>query len=113
MAQEAKTRIVEVYMTADGRKPFWEWLEGIKDKRTGIRLSRYIDRIESGNLGDHKGVGEGVLEMRLFFGPGYRIYFAEHGDTIVVLLCGGDKSTQDKDIETAKTYWADYKEKNQ
>ena len=99
-------------MTGEGRKPFWEWLESIKDKKTGIRIGRYIDRIEAGNFGDHKGVGEGVLEMRLFFGAGYRIYFAEDGDTVVVLLCGGAKSTQSSDIKTALTYWADYKERN-
>ena len=67
--------------------------------------------MEDGNFGDHKGVGEGIFELRLFFGPGYRVYFAEDGDTIVLLLCGGDKSSQSRDIELAKQCWKDYKER--
>ena len=71
-----------------------------------------LDRVALGNLGDCEPVGEGVSELRIAFGPGYRVYFAQDGDTIVLLLCGGDKSTQVKDIKRAKEYWADYKERS-
>ncbi len=68
-----------------------------------------IGRLEYGLYGDCESVGDGVSELRIFLGPGYRVYFAEEVRHIVVLLCGGDKSTQDKDIKTAKTYWKEYK----
>jgi putative addiction module killer protein len=67
-----------------------------------------VRRIESGLYGDCEPVGEGVLELRMFFGSGYRIYFAEEGNNIVILLCGGDKTSQKKDIKNAKQYWKDY-----
>jgi putative addiction module killer protein len=91
--------------------PYTEWLERIRDQHTRARIRRYTDRLETGNFGDHHGVGDGVFEMRLFFGAGYCIYFAEDGDTVVVLLSGGEKSTQDRDIARAKAYWADYHER--
>ena len=68
-----------------------------------------LDRLELGNFGDCKPVGEGVLELRLDFGPGYRVYFAEDGPIIVLLLIGGDKNTQTKDIKTAKAYWQEHR----
>lgn len=68
-----------------------------------------INRLRLGNFGDHKVVGDGVFELRIDYGPGYRVYFARDGAEIVILLIGGDKRTQDRDIETAKEYWADYK----
>jgi putative addiction module killer protein len=111
MAEESKTRTVIAYATAKGKVPFQAWLRSIRDARTQVRILRYLERLKAGNLGDHKGVGEGVREMRLFFGTGYRIYFAEDGDRIVVLLCGGDKKTQRKDIKKAIAYWSDYKER--
>ena len=67
MAKETTQRVVLVYETDNGQRPFWDWFEGIKDRKIRLRISRYIDRFESGNLGDHKSVGEGVMEMRLFF----------------------------------------------
>jgi putative addiction module killer protein len=75
---------------------------------TRKRILDRLFRIESGNYGDYKSLKEGVLELRLKFGPGYRIYFGEDGDTVVVLLNGGDKGRQTKDIETAKAYWKEY-----
>jgi len=69
-----------------------------------------LTRIKLGNLGDHRSVGEGVTELKIAFGPGYRVYFGQEGEEIVVLLIGGDKSTQDDDIKTAKRYWESYKE---
>lgn len=72
-------------------------------------IRRRIDRIQLGNLGDYAPVGAEVFEFRIPYGPGYRIYFGEEGDTIVILLCGGDKSTQRADIQRAKAYWQEYR----
>ena len=76
------------------------------------RIRRRLDRVEIGNYGDYKSLGDGVYELKLHFGSGYRVYFAEYDDIIVILLCGGDKSTQSKDIEIAKTYWKELLERN-
>jgi putative addiction module killer protein len=67
-----------------------------------------LDRVEAGNLGDYKVVGKGVGELRIDYGPGYRVYFGQLGTTVIVLLCGGDKSSQDEDIRQAIEYWTDY-----
>ncbi len=80
---------------------FDAWFESLKDKQTARRIQARIDRSEEGNFGDHKAVGEGVSEMRIHHGPGFRVYFTQHGLEIVILLAGGDKSSQSKDIETA------------
>ena len=106
-------RELEFYRTQNGREPFTEWFESIADKITLNRIERRIDRLKRGNFGDCKSVGEGVFELRLHFGSGYRIYFGEVANTVVVLLCGGDKSSQTRDIERAKTYWLEYKETEQ
>ncbi|PBN44714.1 type II toxin-antitoxin system RelE/ParE family toxin [Sphingobium sp. D43FB] len=78
------------------------WLNGMRDIAGKARIIKRLERAQQGNLGDIAPVGEGVMEMRLFFGPGYRIYFVQRGDTLVILLCGGDKSSQPNDIERAK-----------
>ena len=105
-----QTREIEVYRDLNGRAPYIEWFESIRDLKTRTRIQDRIDRIESGNLGDYKPVGDGVFELRFRSGPGYRIYFGQVGNTIVLLLCGGDKSSQSRDIERAKAYWQEYKE---
>ena len=99
-----------IYQTADGLEPFARWRKRLGDKVTIARVDRRLDRVRAGNYGDYKPVGEGVFELRLFFGPGYRVYFAEDGDTLVLLLSGGDKSTQARDIRAAQGYWQDYKQ---
>ncbi|MDE0089386.1 MAG: type II toxin-antitoxin system RelE/ParE family toxin [Candidatus Poribacteria bacterium] len=102
-------REVRVYQTSDGQEPFNEWLTSIRDIETQARIRARLERLEDGNLGDYQSVGEGVFELRIHFGAGYRIYFGQVGNTIVLLLCGGDKSSQRRDIERAKTYWLEYK----
>ena len=81
---------------------FSEWLASLKDRHARARILRRLDRVRDGNLGDVSGVGGGVSEMRIFYGPGYRIYFVQRGSQLILLLCGGDKSTQDADIVEAK-----------
>ena len=80
----------------------------MKDKVTLARIDRRLEYVAQGNYGDYKNVGEGVYELRFFFASGYRVYFAEDGETIVLLLHGGDKSSQIKDIIKAQSYWKDY-----
>ena len=80
---------------------FSTWLSGLRDRQARVRIQTRIDRLQLGNPGDVKPVGEGVSEMRIDYGPGYRIYFVQRGQIWVVLLAGGDKRTQDRDIETA------------
>jgi len=81
---------------------FDEWLSGLADQRAQAKIVSRVERLGFGNPGDVKAVGEGMSEMRVSYGPGYRIYFKRTGKTVVLLLCGGDKSTQDKDIKRAK-----------
>lgn len=96
------------YRTDIGKEPFSEWLATLKDSRTQLRIERRIQRLSIGHYGDYKTVGRGILELRFHFGSSYRVYFGEDGDTIVLILFGGDKSSQSKDIDKAKDYWQDY-----
>jgi len=91
---------------------FDTWLSGLKDGRAKARIAARIDRLSNGNAGDVKPVGKGVSEIRIDHGPGYRVYFLQHGQVLVVLLCGGDKSTQKQDIKDAKDYAASWKEQS-
>lgn len=81
---------------------FTKWFEGLKDRRAKARIQARIDRVEMGNFGDVAPVGEGISELRIFYGPGYRVYFLQRGPVVVILLSGGDKSTQTADIARAK-----------
>lgn len=108
MASTEKVKRVIIYHDAAGNEPFTNWLNGLRDPATRRRILQRLLRVESGNFGDFKPVGEGVNELRLFFGAGYRIYFGEDGDKIVVLLTGGDKSSQQRDIQQAQAYWKEY-----
>lgn len=103
---------VEIYETARDSRPFIDWLYSLKDLRTQARIEARVRRLSLGQWGDHKPVGKGVIELRLYFGPGYRIYCGRSGITIIVLLLGGDKGSQKADIETAKRYLSDYKERS-
>lgn len=95
---------VRVYARSDGSEPFTEWLRGLRDGATRNRIRQRIARIRLGNFGDVRSVGDGVQELRIHLGPGYRVYFGRAGDAVIILLCGGDKGTQDRDIERAQEY---------
>ncbi|NVD96800.1 type II toxin-antitoxin system RelE/ParE family toxin [Massilia sp. BJB1822] len=97
------------YRRNDGREPFTEWLSSLRDKVAQARIRIRLRQLETGNFGDAASVGEGVMELRIHLGAGYRVYFAQHGKAIVILLCGGDKSSQSTDIRRAKEYWLDWK----
>ena len=109
MRNNAHQRKIQYYRASNGRRPFIEWFESIRDKNTQNRIDKRLERLEDGNFGDCQSVGGGVFELRLHFGPGYRIYFGQIDDTLVLLLCGGDKTSQATDIIGAKTYWIEYK----
>ncbi len=95
-----------------GQSPFAEWFDGL-DAGMAARVDRYIRRMEAGNFGAAKALGGGVNELRLDFGPGYRVYYGMDGKTLVILLAGGDKRRQSADIATAKERWKRYKEAKQ
>jgi putative addiction module killer protein len=100
---------LEYFITDDGKVPFREWLVGLKDVDARARIRIRLDRARLGNLGDSRPVGDGVYEFRVDYGPGYRVYFAKEGKRIILLLVGGDKSTQSKDITRAKLFLKDWK----
>ncbi|MFZ4219188.1 type II toxin-antitoxin system RelE/ParE family toxin [Enterobacter ludwigii] len=91
---------------------FSAWLESLRDSQARSRIMMRIDRMSEGNFGDAEPIGDGLSEARIHYGPGYRVYFMQKGDQIVVLLCGGDKSTQKKDIKQAGRIAQDWKEAN-
>jgi len=105
-----KPKAIGEFKTAEGINHYRRWLESLKDPIGKAQAEVRIKRLAKGNAGDSAPVGEGVQELRIDVGPGYRIYFGEHGDTLVLLLCGGDKSTQKKDIKLAKKLWSQAKE---
>jgi putative addiction module killer protein len=99
------------YQTASGRDIFGEWLAGLKDTRTKAKILARIDRLSLGNFGDCKSLGVGLFELRIDWGPGYRVYYATIAKAGVLLLCGGDKSMQASDIRHAVEYMKDYRER--
>jgi putative addiction module killer protein len=103
----SKPKKVCIYSDGTGKEPFTIWADALPGKERA-RIFTRLDRIEAGNLGDYKSVGGGVYELRFHFGPGYRVYFGEMEEKIVLLLCGGDKSSQKKDVLTAKKYWIEW-----
>ena len=97
------------YKSAAGKTPFTDWFKGLRDPKARAKISIRLDRVIEGNLGDCAGVGAGILELRIDYGPGYRVYCIQEGERLVVLLCGGIKKGQQKDIESAKEYAKDYR----
>ena len=111
------TRKLEVnaYRTSNGKEPFTDWLDSIRDKTIQSRIKKRMDRVENGNMGDYKLLGPNLYELRLDFGPGYRIYFSVYfsgsDSRTILILCAGDKSSQTSDIEGAKKYSLDAKQR--
>lgn len=100
---------IRYYVAANGKAPVLEWLSKIKDRVILTRIRQRISRLELGLYGDYKVISGGLCELRLDFGAGYRVYFVEEAQDVVVLLCGGNKSTQTRDIASAKIYWEELK----
>jgi putative addiction module killer protein len=102
---------VRHYCTADGADVFGAWFDGLRDRQAQGRIAARVDRLALGLFGDAKSLREGVRELRIDYGPGYRVYFALAGHTVVLLLCGGDKRTQRMDITRAVRYWVEFQGK--
>jgi putative addiction module killer protein len=98
------------YTRTDGTSPFSEWFNAL-DATTAIKITTAVTRMENGNYSNSKPVGDGVHECKIDFGPGFRVYFAMDGNILIILLLGGSKRTQKKDILRAKEYWLDYKKR--
>lgn len=111
MIEPVSFRVLQ-YQTADHRRPFEEWLNRhAEDARTFTAIQSRMDRVGRGLFGDWKSVGDGVFELRIDHGPGYRIYFGRDGQSVIVLLCGGYKGAQGREIKAAKRYWRDYEKR--
>lgn len=100
---------IRYYVAASGDEPFGDWFASL-EAVARAKVTRAIARMEQGNFSNVKSVGAGVLEYRIDFGPGYRVYFGRDGETLVILLTGGTKKRQQRDIEDAQAYWQDYKQ---
>lgn len=108
MADVAIPKEIIFYVDRNGREPFTEWFNCLRDPRGRRCILRCMHKLKQGLYGDHKHLKEGVIELRIFSGPGYRVYFGEYGNKIVILL-GGDKDSQKNDIQQAKDYWKEYR----
>lgn len=100
---------IDLYVAPDGKNPFRDWLSSIKDRRTQAKIDARIGRMRVGNFGDCKSVGEGVSELRIDYGPGYRVYFGRLGAEVVLLLGGGFKDKQEENIRKARKCWEEFK----
>lgn len=101
------------YLTDEGRVPFKEWLSGLTDRQAKARVLTRVQRMAAGNFGDCKPLQEGVWELRIDHGPGYRVYYAQAGKKVLLLLVGGDKNKQQSDINKAISYWKDWNRRTQ
>lgn len=99
---------IQTYLTETGDEPYVEWLSTLSDRQARARVVVRVGRMASGNLGDVKPVGDGVWEARIDHGPGYRLYYAQAGKRMILLLIGGDKRKQQTDIELAQSFWVDW-----
>ncbi|MDP2265955.1 MAG: type II toxin-antitoxin system RelE/ParE family toxin [Thiobacillus sp.] len=97
------------YQREDGSEPFTDWLASLRDKVAQARIRVRLRQVEAGNMGGCEPVGEGVTELRVHVGAGYRVYCGQHGKTVIILLCGGNKSSQTADIKRAKILWSEWK----
>ncbi len=99
---------VRIYVNPAGTEPYTEWERRLRDPMARARIRARIGRLRLGHFGDAKRAGE-VFELRIHAGPGYRVYYGREGDALVILLCGGDKGSQERDIERAQEYWREYR----
>jgi len=106
-----KEHEIRIYARSDGAEPYTVWERGLADRTVRGRIRARIARLRLGNFGDSKRVGE-VFELRIDVGPGYRVYYGREGDDVVILLCGGDKASQARDIERAEAYWRDHRSRD-
>ena len=97
------------YETNKGKAPLIDWLERLKDRKAAAKIMVRIERVKAGNLGTYRTLGEGLHELKIPYGPGYRVYFGREGNELVILLCGGDKRKQSQDIQKARLFWEDYR----
>ncbi len=102
---------IVLYEKSDGTRPYEEWLAKLRDRRAIARIDARVTRLQGGNPGDYKSIGAGVYELRIDYGPGYRLYFAFARHHIILLLLGGDKGSQQTDIANAVKYWEDYQQR--
>ena len=107
-----KEQDVRIYSCSDGSEPFTDWLRSLRDGTARNRIRQRIARVRLGNFDDARSLGDGLFELRVHLGPGYRVYFGREGDRIVILLSGGDKGSQNRDIERAKGYWQDQRSRS-
>lgn len=103
---------VRLYARLDGVEPFTRWYLRLRDVAIQVRVRERIARVRDGNFGDSRSVGGGVQELRIPIGPGIRVYFGRQGDSLVILLCGGDKQSQQRDIRRAQLYWNEYRSRS-
>ena len=103
---------IRYYRRASGRYPFLDWLMDLADRRARVAVLRRIDRLSEGNFGEHRFLQDGVWELKVDVGPGYRVYYAQDGKTVILLLCAGAKRTQRQDIARAVEYWNDHQSRS-
>ena len=109
---QVKPRVVEYYRTTTGKEPAKEWLNTLKDKVTQAIIYKRIRQAGLGYFGKTRGVGDGVLELKIDFGPGYRVYFGIRKDELILILVGGSKRTQPQDIQKARSFWLQWRKEN-
>ena len=102
---------VQLYVTEEGKSPFEDWLEGLRDRKARAAIDSRIARLRLGLVGNVREIGEGVHELKVDVGQGYRVYFGNISNVVVLLLCGGDKRTQKADVKRAREFWSDYQER--
>lgn len=102
---------VQDYLTADGQDPYTQWLGGLVDRQARARVLVRVNRMAAGNFGDCKPLANGLWELRIDWGPGYRVYYAQAGKRLILLLVGGDKRKQQADITAALAYWTDWQQR--
>ncbi len=105
---EIQDKEIVVYATPEGEYPFWNWMDTLP-RSVQAKIDARLTRVRAGNIGDAEPVGEGIHELRVHLGPGYRIYFVPQGQKIIILLTGSDKADQDRTIKKAKDFWKDYR----